>query len=108
MQLQANCILDCINRSMTSRLREVILPLDSALMRPYLDLVLEAQHKEDMELLERVQRRAVKMIGGEEHLYEDSLGELELFSLEKRRLQGGLPVPKSGLQENWGIFYQGM
>lgn len=91
---KANKILGYIKRQFKTRQPDTILKLHNALVRPHLEYAVQfwsPTQRNDIERLEKVQAKATKMIPSIRHLnYERRLEQLNLFSLEKRRLRGQL------------------
>ena len=72
--------------------REIILQLYKSLVRPHLEYCVQALRphlQKDIDLIEGVQRRATKMIPNlKNKTYEERLNNLQLTTLETRRLRG--------------------
>ena len=84
---KGNQILGMIKRTIESRDKEIIVKLYKTLVRPHLEYCVQAWNpflKKDIELLEKVQRRATKMVNGCRNLsYEKRLQYCGLTTLEK-------------------------
>ena len=91
---RANRVLGLIARSFSDRSPETIISLYKSLVRPLLEYAVQFWspfHKNEMEKIERVQRRATKLIPSVRNMtYENRLLKLNLFSMEYRRKRGDL------------------
>ncbi len=91
---KANTILRLISRNFKYKTPEVMLSLFNSMVRPHLEYAVQfwsPNYRKDIESLERIQRRATKMIPPLRALpYEERLKGLNLFTLEKRRLRGDM------------------
>ena len=89
---KGNQILGLIRRNITYKGKKLIKPLYKAIVRPHLEYCIQAwrpYRKKDIDRLERIQRRATKMIPELRDLsYEERLKECGLTTLETRRLRG--------------------
>lgn len=91
---KANRMLGMINRSIKYKCKDNIIPLYNSLVRPHLEYCVQfwsPLYNYDRQKLEKIQKRATKMIPEVRHMeYEDRLKHLNLFSLDKRRERGDL------------------
>ncbi len=87
-------LLFMVRRSFCELSKAAFLPLDCAIVRPYLEYAMEANAptlRADINQLERVQRLATRLVRGLRHMpFEERLRQLKLFSLERRRLRADL------------------
>jgi hypothetical protein len=91
---KANRVLGIIKKNFKSRDKEFILKMYKSLVRPHLDYcsqVWRPYHQRDIDLIENVQKRTLKLIHGYKELnYEEQLRRARLTTLECRRLRGDL------------------
>ncbi len=85
-------MLGFTNRNFSLRNKHVILPSYISLTRPHLEYAVQfwsPHHAKNTAKRDVVQQRATKMIPSlRNKLYEERFAQLNLFSLEKRRLRG--------------------
>jgi len=91
---KANQILGLISRTYENKSKHNLIPLYKSLVRPHLEYAVQAWRpykQKDIDRIERVQRRATKMIRGlESDSYNQRLIKTGLISLEMRRLRADL------------------
>ena len=89
---KGNQVLGMIRRNITYKEKKFDIPLYKAIVRPHLEYCIQAWNpyiRKDIDMLEKIQRRATKFIPGLRDLtYEERLKEYGQSTLDTRRLRG--------------------
>ena len=89
---KGNQVLVMIRRNITYKENSLTVPLYNAIVRPHLEYCIQAWKPhlmKDIDMLEKIKRRATKLIPGLRDLrYEERLTKCGLTTLETRRLRG--------------------
>ena len=88
---KGNQVLRMIRRNITYKEKSLIAPLYKAIVRPHLELCIQAWSpylRKDIDMLEKRQRIATKLIPGLRDLHSRTERTTKLPTLETRRLRG--------------------
>ena len=104
---KANRILGIISKTIRTKSETTIPLLYTSLVRPHLEyanVVWGPKYKLDQQEVERVQRRATKMIENIKNLsYQERLRYLDVSSLLRRRLRGDMIETYKIVTGIWGV-----
>ena len=88
---KAEKMLGIIKRNVSYKSKEVVTKLYNSYVRPHLEYCIQAWRPYHRGDIERVQRRATKLVPSLRRLsYEDRLKQLNMYSLERRSKRGDM------------------
>ena len=88
---KANQVLGQINRSFSCKTKDIMSQIYKVFVRPHLEYAVTAWSpwlKKDIEVLEKIQHRATRRMSDVQGSYPERLTQLELTTLEERRMRG--------------------
>ena len=108
---KANQVLGRINRSFSCYTRDVMLQIYKVFVRPNLEYAVSAWSPwlaKDINVLESIQHRATRRISDVHGSYPERLQQLQLTTLEERRIRGDAIEMFKYLHGNWDIDFTTM
>ncbi|CAH2106015.1 unnamed protein product [Euphydryas editha] len=104
---RTNSMLYVVRKAFNIITKDLFIKIYKTYIRPLLEYAFQIWNpyfKKDIEMLEKVQRRATKMVASLRHkTYEERLSELKLSTLEQRRQRGDLIETYKILSEHYNV-----